>query len=124
MLGNIIILNSVQRAQCFFLHVLCYPQTENEDQKNIHYVLSVRRCYVQSDTPGALKEAEGGEVIGRFEEIGFGCSFMDDAEAVELHAVPGSVLVSQSEQIRSHSPDSLILKRTQAQSHESISITL
>lgn len=43
-----------------------------------------------------MKEAEGGEVIGRFEEVGFGRSFMDDAEAVELHDAAGSVLVSQN----------------------------
>lgn len=40
---------------------------------------------IQSDPPGALKEAEGGEVIGHFEEVGFGRSFVVDAEAVELH---------------------------------------
>ena len=43
----------------------------------------------QSDTPGALKEAEGGQVVGRFEEIGFGCSFVQDAEAVKLHISAG-----------------------------------
>lgn len=69
--------------------------------------------------PGALKEAEGGEVKGRFEEVGFGRSFVVDAEAVELHAAAVSVLVTQSQQILSHSPDDLI-RRPQAESHESI----
>ena len=50
----------------------------------------------RSDAPGALKEAEGGQVVGRFEEVGFGCSFVEDAEAVELHAAAGSVRVSRS----------------------------
>lgn len=63
---------------------------------------------VQQVTPGALKEAEGGEIIGRFEEIGFGRSFVDDAEAVELHVVAESVLVTQFEHIRSHKPDYLL----------------
>ena len=53
------------------------------------------------DRPGALKEAEGGEVVGRFEEVGFGPSFVVDADAVELHAAAVRVLVSQSQQIRS-----------------------
>lgn len=50
----------------------------------------------RSDPPGALEEAEGGEVKGRFEEVGFGRSLVVDAEAVELHAAAGSVLVSPS----------------------------
>lgn len=45
---------------------------------------------------GTLKEAKGGQVVGRFEEIGFGRSFVKDAEAVELHVAAGSLLVSQS----------------------------
>lgn len=63
---------------------------------------------VKQVTPGALKEAEGGEIIGRFEEIGFGRSFVDDAEAVELHVVAESVLFTQFEHIRSHKPDYLL----------------
>lgn len=43
------------------------------------------------DTPGALEKTEGGKVIGRFEEVGFGRSFIDDTEAVELHDAAGSV---------------------------------
>lgn len=43
------------------------------------------------DTPWALKKTKGGKVIGRFEDVGFGCSFVDDAEAVELHDAAGSV---------------------------------
>lgn len=46
--------------------------------------------------PGSLKETEGGEVIGRFEEVCFGGSFMDDAEAVELHDASVSVFRSVS----------------------------
>lgn len=30
------------------------------------------------DTPWALKETEGGKFIGCFEEVGFGCSLVDD----------------------------------------------
>lgn len=44
-----------------------------------------------TDTPGALEKTEGGKVIGRFEEVGFGGSFIDDTEAVELHDAAGSV---------------------------------
>lgn len=44
------------------------------------------------DTPWALKKTKGGKVIGRFEDVGFGCSFVDDAEAVELHDDAGSAL--------------------------------
>lgn len=36
-------------------------------------------------TPWALKKTKGGKVIGCFEDVGFGCSFVNDAEAVELH---------------------------------------
>lgn len=43
------------------------------------------------DTPGALEKTEGGKVIGRLEEVGFGRSFIDDTEAVELHDAAGSV---------------------------------
>lgn len=73
----------------------------------LHQTVRFRCCDIKADTPGALKEAEGGEVIGRFQEVGFGRSLVDDAEAVELHAVAGSVLVSQSAN-SSHSPDDLI----------------
>lgn len=59
-----------------------------------------------SHPPGALKETERGEVVGRFEEIGFGRAFINDTEAVELHAAAaGSVLVSQSQQIGSDVED-------------------
>lgn len=37
----------------------------------------------------ALKEAERGEVKCHFEKVGFGRSFVNDAEAVELHAAAG-----------------------------------
>lgn len=63
----------------------------------MHLLLLVRCDCVQSDPPGALKEAEGGEVVGRFEEVAFGRSFIKDAEAVELHAAAGSALLSQSQ---------------------------
>lgn len=43
------------------------------------------------DTPWALEKAEGGKVIGCFEEVGFGRSFIDDTEAVELHDAARSV---------------------------------
>lgn len=92
-----------------------FTHTHNEDNKVFN-----RSDATQSDPPGALKEAEGGEVIRRFEEVGFGRSFVDDAETVELHAAADSLLVTQSLQIRSHSPGDLIWKMTQAQSHESI----
>lgn len=66
----------------------------------------------QSVAPGALKEAEGGQVVGRFKEVGFGGSFVEDAEAVELHAAAGTVLVSQSQRTQSHRPGDLIWKMT------------
>lgn len=69
----------------------------------------------RSVAPGALKKAEGGQVVGRFKEIGFGGSFVEDAEAVELHAAAGSVLVSQSQQTGWSN-----LEDDKAESHESI----
>lgn len=55
------------------------------------------RC-VQSEAPGTLEEAKWGEVVGRFEEVGFGRPFIVDADTVELHA--GSVVVNQHRQIK------------------------
>lgn len=49
---------------------------------------------------------------------------MDDAEAVKLHAAAGSVLVSQSEKIRPHSPDDLIRKHTEAQLLRALPLSL
>lgn len=43
------------------------------------------------DIPWALKKTIGGKLIGRFEDVGFSCSFVDDAEAEELHDAAGSV---------------------------------
>lgn len=71
------------------------------------YTSIKHKCFhtCRRTTPRALKEAEGGEFIGSFEEIGFGRSFVDDAEAVKLHGVAVSVLVTRSELTRSHDPD-------------------
>lgn len=59
----------------------------------------------RSHPPGALKKAEGGEIVGRFEEIGFGWSLVKDAEAVDLHSDTGSV---SHRCIWSAGPDDLI----------------
>lgn len=67
----------------------------------------------QAVAPGALKEAEGGQVVGRFEEVGFGGSFEKDAQAVELHAGAGSVLESEWQRMQSHRPGDLIWKMTE-----------
>lgn len=56
----------------------------------------VSLCGWSSDSPGALKEAEGRQVVGRFEEVSSGGSFVQDAEAVELHAAAGVVQMDQS----------------------------
>lgn len=50
---------------------------------------------MKGDPPGALKEAKGGELVGRFKEIGFGGSFVEDAETVKLHGVEVSILLTR-----------------------------
>lgn len=62
-----------------------------------------------SHPPGALEEADGGEVVSRLEQVGFSGSFVQDAQAVELH---------DQSRLR---PDNQCDK---AQSHESIIPTL
>lgn len=54
--------------------------------------------------------------MGRFEQVGFGGSFMVDAEAVELHAAAVGLPTSQT---RSRSLEDLIWETAQAASHES-----
>ena len=36
--------------------------------------------------PGALEEAKGRQVVGGFEEVGFGRSLVEDTQAVQLHS--------------------------------------
>lgn len=67
------------------------PLAGDRAKLNIAILFAVQTWKKPIDTPGALEKTEGGKVIGRFEEVGFGRSFIDNTEAEELHDAAGSV---------------------------------